>query len=163
MSASHLVDLGPTCDLLPSVNPANLFPASGATIGNAVDLLHAHGFTNLLVYGALSQSGRLRVAVQTSDTTTSGDFTDPTSGRAAADLPFGMASGGIVWVNSGAGLLSGFIQAVGFLRPHRYARANVLSGDFWQAIGGAGFVCQKHVVGSGGGFTFAPGSGSLSV
>lgn len=164
MSASYVVDLGNTTVSAPSIVNVNAFPCSGAVVGNPVDLLLANTMTNLSVVGGLSQSGALRVRVQTSDATTSGTFTDPTSGL--AQLPTSFSSGGILFINSGgAGLRSGFQTFAGFQRPHRYARAIALSGDFWQAPLSVGFIGQAKTTfpGSGGGFTYSPGSGTVDV
>jgi hypothetical protein len=53
-------------------------------------------------------------------------------------------------------------SAQGFVRTGRYVRALMLSGDF-----GAGttvaFLANQKVTGSGFGFTFAPGSGTINV
>lgn len=140
-----------------------------------VDLIHANTFCNLNVVGqAAGTSGQLRVAVQTADVTTSGSFTDPTSGLNQIPPPF--QSGGLLIINSG-GIMNGiyssgtsgyFVQSgfsafAAFQRPHRYARAVVLSGDFYWGPLAISFVSQYRTTGSGGGFTLSPGSGSVSV
>lgn len=167
MSASLLVDLGNTCQLSPSIiDPpvaSGQTPAtSGTLVGNIVDLLNANTYCNLYVCGGVSESGLGRFAVQTSDSTLSGTFTDPTSGL--PDFPTAFSSGGLFWVNSGGGALtSGFFTAAAFQRPQRYARVIQLSGD-WLAGGvNAGFISQLKTTGSGGGFTYNPGSGVVNV
>lgn len=157
MSASLLVDLGNTCQLANSIQPANgvgASPASGVIIGQYVDMINANTFTNLFVAVGPNLSGAFRVGVQTSDLTTSGSFTDPTSGLAA--LPTAFQSGGLFWVGSGGNVASGVWQAAGFQNPNRYARAVVLSGSAANAPVTAGFINHKKTTGSGGGFTMAP-------
>ena len=163
MSASYVVDLSTTVLAEPSVpGSAPAFPCSGALVGNPVDLANANTYCNMYVAGGVSQSGQLRVLVQTSPTTTSGSFTDPTSGLQV--MPTVFSSGGVYWINSGGGgLYSGFLEFAAFQRPHRYARTLVMSGDFWTASLQAGFVSQLRTVGSGGGSSQAPGSGVVSV
>ncbi len=165
MSANYVVDLYGTCFMQYTLVSTALFPASGAIIGEVVDLNEANSFTNLLVVGrpvAAGISGQLRIQVQTADTILSGDFTDPTSGLAA--FPTVFESGGIVRLNSGGlgeGLFgagvsgqfirSGFVVTAAFQRPHRYARANVISGDFFFGLYHSSFVAQRKTTGSGGG------------
>lgn len=165
MSASLLVDLNATTLDVVSIATASgggTLPASGAIVGNAVDMITAGTFTNLFVAAGLSQSGALRVAVQTSDSTTSGTFTDPTSGL--AQLPTWFQSGGVIWINSGgAGLSSGNFYCAGFLNPNRYARAIILSGDFYNGPTSVGFINNYRVTGSGGGYTLSPTSGVVNV
>lgn len=176
MSASLLVDLGGTCQLGPTLAPIGdgtsgiIHPGSGAFIGMNVNMGNADTFCNLLVTGrTLNASGELRIAVQTSDTTTSGSFTDPTSGLAQFPTPF--VSGGILVINSG-GLSSGYVDAqgnlqcyqsgfaiaAGFQRPQagQYVRANVLSGFFWVGELNALFVANLRTIGSGGGYSQSP-------
>lgn len=173
MSASLTVDLANTCDYRPSVVVGS---GSDLAIGNIVDLLQADTYTNIFVAGGIGGSGAIEVRVQTSDATTSGSFTDPTSGLAA--FPVNLVSGGILFANSGlwvsgnysvtapvnnapmfcsGGIFFGAVQ-----RPHRYARLVYNSGPFPGAIV-AGFIANKRTTGSGGGFSFSPGSGSVSV
>ena len=181
MSASLLVDLGATCQLGPTLHPIGdatsglIFPGSGATIGMNVDMNNANTFCNLLVAGrCINASGELRIAVQASDSTTSGSFTDPTSGLAQFPTPF--VSGGILVINSGGlssgsidaqGNLqcfqSGFVAAAGFQRPQRYVRANGLSGFFWAGDLSASFISNLRTIGSGGGFVLSPSSGAVTV
>lgn len=162
MSASLLVDLGNTTQQTPTIVAVNAFPCSGAVVGNVVDLLNANTYCNLQVNGSVSQSGQLRIKVQTADATTSGDFTDPTSGLSV--FPTAFESGGIFRINSGGGpLISGFAQSAAFIRNARYARAIALSGDFWQANLAVNFISQLKTTGSGGGFTFSPTSGTVNV
>lgn len=180
MSASLLVDLGNTCQTLPTIAGNNatsgiIFAASGAIIGATVDRLNADTFCNLLLTGnAAYGSGQLRVAVQTAPSDVSGQFTDPTSGLAA--FPTSFQSGGILWLNSGqlgGGLFgpftsgqaiqSGFACAGAFQAPNRFVRANVLSGDFFAGTLQVVVVSQLRTTGSGAGFTYSPTSGSINV
>ena len=164
MSASLVVDLGSTAPPQASIVPANgvgSSPASGAIIGIPVDFQHNNVLCNLIVAAGVSQSGTFRVAVQTSPDTTSGNFTDPTSGL--SQLPTKFLSGGILLCNSGSAFVSGYGDAAGFQRPHRYVRAVVLAGDQHNAPVWAGFLSQQRTTGSGGGFSLLPGSGSVSV
>lgn len=181
-SANLVVDLGGAADSHFSIGIGGagsglIYAASGAVVGLIADMLNSDTYCNLSLAGtAVFTSGQLRVAVQTSDTTTSGDFYNPTSGLAAADLPTVFASGGIVWLNSGqAGggvfgaqvsgqsIQSGFMAFAGFQRNRRYARAIVMSGDFYAGTLTAAFVSQRKTTGSGGGFSFSPSSGSVNV
>lgn len=164
MSANLIVDIGNTCQYSYSIAPSAgvaATPASGVIVGDPVNMLHANTFCNLFVTGGPSNSGQFRVAVQTSDSTASGSFTDPTSGLAA--FPTSFLSGGILVVNSGNNQQSGVSAFAGFQRPGQYARAIILSGDQYNAPVFAGFVSQKKITGSGGGFTYSPGSGSVNV
>lgn len=166
MSASLVVDLGNTVSFQPSIVPANgvgSSPASGVIVGVPVDLQHNNTLCNLVVTAGVSLSGTFRVAVQTSPDTTSGNFTDPTSGL--SQMPTSFLSGGILLCNSGqsTGFISGLAQAAGFQRPHRYARAVVLGSDQNNAPVWAGFISQARATGSGGGFSYSPGSGTVSV
>ena len=167
MSASYLVDLGHTtqADLsIASSQLSGVWPGSGAIVGTFIDMLHANSFTNLVVNTNFSNSGQVRILVQTSDTTASGNFTDPTSGLAA--FPTDFVSGGLFVINSGGGpALSGDIFAAGFQRPHRYVRALALSGFLFDGGFSAGFIGQlKNPAVSGfAGFSFLPSSGSPSV
>ena len=174
-AAGLAVDLANTCDW-----PTSLISLSGTdtSLGRIVDLAHANTNTGVWVVGA-SVSGPLPVLIQTSDGITSGSFTDPTSGL--SQMPFGFSSGGVFWANSGlyasgnrspsspladgALMCSGGIQFAHFQRPHRYARLLLTSGNASIANGlfFGGFIANKRTTGSGGGFTFAPGSGSVSV
>jgi hypothetical protein len=169
MSANLLVDLGNTCQQGVTIAPANgvgSSPASGVMIGTPVDLANANTFCNLQVTGGVSLSGSFRLAVQTSPSLNSGEFTDPTSGL--AQLPTSFLSGGVMVCNSGAGVsgspfASGLAQSAAFQRPHRYARAIALSGDQYNAPFCAQFVSQLRTTGSGAGFTFSPTSGVVNV
>jgi hypothetical protein len=162
---------------------ANL--ASGGIVGQSVDLLHSDTFCNVMVAGQpTTTSGQLRIAVQTSDSDVSGTYTDPTSGL--NQLPTYFSSGGILIMNSG-GLLgsvlgqvggggaasgvpnsgyaiqSGFVQFAAFQRLGRFARAVALSGDFYVGTLNVAFISQYRTTGSGGGFSFQPSSGGISV
>lgn len=177
MSASTTVDLANTTDY-----QVSLTLASGGTLGVGAicDLLHADTYCNLFVAGGFEGgSGPIQVQIQTSDSTASGDFTDPTSGLAS--MPGGsggIASGGNFFANSGLWasgnysysspcsgaplFCSGGIQFAAFQRPGRYARLINVSGPYGGAIT-AGFISQKKVTGSGGGFSYSPGSGAINV
>ena len=171
MSANLLVDLANTS--LPStsgkpnvsIGPAagvGATPASGTVIGQIVDLLEADTYCNLAVAAGPSVSGQFRIAVQNSDSTASGSFFDPTSGLSA--FPGACLSGGIFVFNSGnTQMNSGGLGFGAFIRTGRYARAIILSGDQFNAPVTAGFVSQLKTVGSGQGYTFSPGSGTISV
>ena len=180
-SANLLVDLGNTCQLGVSIISPG-FPtsggaaaASGATIGQSVHMGNADTFCNLHVTGIPAfASGELRIGVQCSDTDTSGDFTDPTSGLQTIPPPF--ASGGIAYLNSGGLLggvvgpvvsgnyiLSGFSEGFGFQRTGTFVRAVMFGSGFYAGTVVAGFVSQLRTTGSGGGYSYAPGSGVVSV
>jgi hypothetical protein len=170
VSANLVVDLSATVDCRPSVNVGS---GVNKVIGEVIDLLHADTYCNVYV-GGLGGSGAIEVWVQTSDSTASGTFTDPTSGLAA--FPTKVGSGGVLFVNSGLfssgnqslsapvnnapAFCSGGIDFGAFQRPHRYARLILNSGPFPNAIT-AGFISQKRTVGSGGGFTLNPTSGTV--
>lgn len=183
MSANLLVDLGNTAQLGYSL-PNNVAIGSGgvvdtrnsgASVGASVDMLHSDTWCNVLVAGICLTSGPLVLQVQVSDSDVSGNYTDPTSGMASIAGP--MQSGGLIYLGlsgianpglfnsgfvSGQSLLSGFAAAAGFTRNGRYARVNALSG-FYQGPLTALLVSQYKTTGSGGGFSFAPGSGTISV
>lgn len=176
--ASHLVDLGNTCQSTPSIVPTAVLsggitsPTSGAIIGTGVDMTDSNSYCNLFVGGHLS--GTLRVTVQCSDTDVSGSYTDPTSGFSV--FPGAFLSGTTLWLNSGGdgGLLgavvsgqncnSGFYVAQGFIRTGVFVRAIMVSGA-GQGAGPitAGFISQSRATGSGGGFSFSPTGGSVQV
>lgn len=150
--------------------------ASGAYVGIGVDLINADTYCNLWAAG-FTHSGQLRLQVQTSDTDTSGNYTDPTSG--APVFPGAFQSGTILWLNSGGvgsgGLLgvftsgqsieSGFAVAQGFSRPYRYARLIALNEGSTQFAGPltAGFISNLRTTGSGGGTSLLPSSGAVNV
>jgi hypothetical protein len=173
MSASLLVDFAQTLNYRVSVRQGS--GGGGPIIGEIIDCLHANTYTNVVVQGGPS-SGSFPVQIQTSDALTSGSFTDPTSGLAA--LPVNVLSGGLLVVNSGlwasGGIspappvnnaplfCSGNVFAGAFQNPHRYVRLNLLSGAFASEISAA-VVGNKRTIGSGGGFTFSPGSGVVNV
>lgn len=181
MSANYIVDLGNSAQIgvsivtTPVLSGSLVAPCSGAIIGQGINMNNANAYCNLFVAG-VSASGQLRVQVQTSDSDTSGSYTDPTSGLPVGALPGQFQSGGLLWINSGgtgggllyggqsgAYLASGFGVAQGFIRNGTFVRANILSGDF--AVGGlvVGFISQLRTTGSGGGSTQSPGSGALNV
>lgn len=160
MSASYIVDLSTTTVSQVSIPPTavGFNPSSGVIVGSGVDMKDARTYCNLFV-AAGAGTGGFRVAVQTSDSLTSGSFTDPTSGLAA--LPTNFLSGGIAVFNSG-NLHSGlpFMDFSAFQRPHRYARAVILSGDTFAAPVAVGFVEQASVTTSGVGYSYAPQTAS---
>ena len=184
MSANLIVDLGNTTLSYPSLNgnqnQAAVVPTSGyfggmsgVVVGQSVDLLHANTFCNVYVAGcAVNISGALIIGIQTSDTDVSGNFTDPTSGL--AQLPTVVQSGGNIWINSGSNggiygsgtsgqfVQSGFCAFAGFQRVGRFARLLFNSGFFIGPLQ-AGFISQLKTTGSGGGFTYAPTSGTVNV
>ena len=124
-------------------------------------------------------SGQLRIQVQCSDVDTSGNYTDPTSGL--PQFPTNFSSGGILWINSGGltgaisdasssgtpnsghGVSGGFVAFAGFQRVGTFVRANALAGDFYEGSLSVGFVSQSRTTGSGGGYTYSPGSGNVNV
>lgn len=187
MSANLVVDLGNTTLQYPMAFAGPGFTASGAIIGIPVDMIHANTFTSLMISAkSTTNSGQLRVIVQTQDTDpATGTWLDPTSGL--AQMPTVFESGGVVRLNSGGGtvvdaapaafvqggtfgavvsgqcLFSGCLVFAGFQRPHRYARALALSGDFFTGQLSFAFVAQAKTTGSGGGFTYSPGSGLVNV
>ena len=171
-SANLVVDLGHTTDYQES-----LALGSGAsfTVGGIVDLANADTYCNVWVAGAAG-SGVIELRVQCSDQTTSGSFTDPTSGLAA--FPTDFVSGGIFFANSGLWssgnqslsapvnnaplFCSGSIQFAAFQRTGQYARLVANSGVFpsWYT---AGFVSQKRTTGSGGGYSWSPANSGQVV
>lgn len=190
MSASYAVDLGKTTQHhLSFPSPAvaadggiaitsggAISSLSGVLIGDVIDLRDSDAYCNVMLMGRGFGSGPLLVGVQTATATTSGSFTDPTSGLPQFPDPF--VSGGWLIIGSGPAadatlgvfgsgvsgqyLLSGFATFAAFQRPHRYARIIIGSG-FYDGLLYAGFVSQLRTVGSGGGFTYLPGSGSVNV
>ena len=174
MSASYLVDLKATTQHDASYSRTAVFAYSGdvtpgGIIGIPVDLRDANTFTKVfLAARTISLSGDLHVAVQTSDTDVSGNFTDPTSGLPSDAFPTQFISGGITVFNSGGAdnvigggrLISGFFAGLGaFQRPHRYARLNLISGSLVGAVV-MGFIGQLKTTGSGGGFYTSSGIGA---
>lgn len=172
MSANLIIDLANTANFRASVAVGS---GSDKIIGEIVDLLHQNTYTNVFVTAGAG-SGAIELGIQTSDSTASGTFTDPTSGL--AQMPVNVVSGGTFWANSGlwnsGGIslaapvnsaplfCSGGMQFAAFQSPHRYARLVYNSGPF-PNYAVAGFVGQKRTVGSGAGFTFSPTSGSVNV
>lgn len=178
MSANLLIDLNATGDYAISIASATgvgSTPASGVIIGAITDMINANTFCNVFVAGGAT-SGPLGIQVQCSDTTTSGSFTDPTSGL--LQMPTNFSSGGILWVNSGLWasgnqplspavdnapiFCSGGVMFGAFQRPQRYARLIALSGTFTANVM-AGFISNLKMTGSGGGYSLSPSSGSVSV
>jgi hypothetical protein len=177
MSANLIVDLGGTALMGVSIGPlagVGGTPASGIIVGQPLDFNNANTFCNVVAAGT-GTSGLFRVMVQTSDTNTSGSFTDPTSGL--AQLPTSFLSGGILIVGSGSlgfasgvplsgNMSSGGMQAAAFQRPHQYVRAIVMSGNANNHPVTVAFVSQLRTTGSGPGFTWAPqnsGSNTINV
>lgn len=143
-------------------------------MGSIVDLTQCNAMCNLYVAGRALGSGPLVVGVQCSDSTTSGSFTDPTSGL--SQLPTWFSSGGFIIIGSGpdpAGvrgsgvsgsmIQSGFLALAGFQRTGQFARVIVASGFMDVTCPQAGFMSQLRTTGSGGGFSLAPSSGAVSV
>ena len=168
MSAG-LVDLGNQLLFAPSIMPgagvlattgSGTCPASGESVGMICDMRDANNATNLLVAFGVSQSGQFKIQVQTSDDTVSGNYTDPTSGLQR--MPTGFLSGGIAVFNSGnpTADASGGFHAMAFLRPHRYVRARLLSGDLFNSMVLAGFAGAQKRTGSGPGYSQSPASGT---
>lgn len=173
MSASYLVDLANTTDYRTSIMVGS---GSNLIVGEIIDLQQCNSYCNVFVAGGVGGgSGAIEIRIQTSPTTASGSFTDPTSGL--AQLPVNVVSGGIIFANSGLWasgnysvtapisgapmFCSGGLFAGAFQRPDRYARLINNSGPYPGAIT-AGFISQKKTTGSGGGFTFSPaGSGNV--
>ncbi len=159
----------------PLLSGGSVCPGSGTIIGATCNLGNANTLCNLYAMG-VTLSGQLRLQVQTSDSDTSGNFTDPTSGLPV--FPGAFQSGGILWINSGGAgggilgaqmsgesVLSGFSVAAAFQRPGTFARINVLSEGTAQFAGPlvAGFISNLRTIGSGFGTTQSPGSGTPSV
>lgn len=153
------------------VSPSgHLAGLSGTLVGDYVDLANGNTNCNIWIAGVNKvASGGPIIGVQTSPDTTSGNFTDPTSGFAVGDLPSWMTSGGLFRVgasgypSSAANLQSGFIAFGHFQRPHRYARLNHLAGGTYVGPIQAGFITNLRTTGSGAGFTYSPSSGTPSV
>lgn len=175
-SANLIVDLANTADYRASVMIGS---GSNLIVGQIIDLLGANTYCNVFVAGGVGGgSGAIEVRIQTADDTASGSFTDPTSGLLSTNLPVNVVSGGIIFANSGLWssgyasvtspvdsaplFCSGGVFFGAFQRPQRYARLINNSGPYPGAIT-AGFVSQKKTTGSGGGFSYSPTSGSVSV
>lgn len=176
MSANLVVDLFNTVD-----SRASLVGASGTdlTIGQIVDFQNAHVNTQVWCAPAGPGSGVIELRIQTSDSTASGTFTDPTSGIPTSVFTNQQVqSGGRLFLNSGLFVsgnslrtavvnnaplfCSGGIDGSWFQRPHRYARLILNSGVYPAAVN-AGFLCTKHQTSSGGGFSLQPSSGVVNV
>lgn len=192
MSASYSVDLGFTLDTRPSLPSASVAAdagiaitsggcyssLSGVIVGDIADLGNDNTYCNVYVAGRSLGSGPLLIGVQTSDSTTSGTFTDPTSGL--QDMPTSFRSGGYLIIGSGAwasasdpgGIfgsgvsgqmaLSGFLAFGAFQRVGRYARLLTGSGFMDVAAFQAGFATQRRTVGSGS-FSWLPQSGGQTI
>lgn len=182
MSANYITDLNATTQTAFSLGAGNLSPSgqlcglSGIIVGQSFYMGNANSFCNVWVAGAdVTASGVLGIKVQCSDSDTSGNYTDPTSGL--AQLPTVFSSGGIIWLGSGVAtgsggiyggfasgfaLQSGFLAFAGFQRTGTFARLMFLSGFYCGPLQ-AGFVSQLRTTGSGGGFSYQPGSGVVSV
>jgi hypothetical protein len=126
-----------------------------------VDLLYANIACQLQVDVGPSISGQCRVMIQSSDTTTSGNFTDPTSGL--SKMPGQFLSGGILVVNSGNVWASGGTQFSLFQRPGRYVRGIVMSGDQNNAPVTVKFLSNLKTTGSGGGASQSPANATFTV
>src|ERR1700735_4819885 len=104
MSASYLVDLYDTTQQgvsiadPPFLSGGSFFAGSGTVVGQSIFMGNSDSYCNVFAIGN-TQSGQLRIQVQTSYTDVSGNYTDPTSGLAV--LPTVFQSGGILWINSG--------------------------------------------------------------
>lgn len=149
---------------------------SGVQIGDSIDLNDVNHFTNVYVEGRSFGSGPLLIGVQDSPDSTSGNFTDPTSGL--AQFPTWFRSGGWLIIGSGpatatnlgiAGsglsgqiIQSGFMTFGAFQRKGRWARL-VLGSGFYDGTLRAGFIAQRRVIGSGTGYSVSPSSGILNV
>lgn len=175
MGAGLVVDLGATVDVRQSIAVGS---GANFVVGEIVDLRNADTFCNIYVAGQFG-SGQIEVRVQTSPSTASGSFQDPTSGLVGTGgLPTSFVSGGVFFANSGlfaSGnsspcapvnnapiFCSGGMMFAAFQRDYGYARLILNSGVFPNAIT-AGFISQKRTVGSGAGFSFAPSSGTVNV
>jgi len=164
-----IVDIGGTAQSVLSIGSPPLLSGSftaagsGTVIGQSCNLINSDTYCNINIAG-ISQSGQLRVQVQTADTDTSGSYTDPTSGL--PQFPTSFQSGGILWINSGgvlggvlAGQTSGYAIASGFnvfaafIRNGTFVRANVIGEGTSQYAGPltVSFVSQNKTTGSGGG------------
>lgn len=177
--ANLVVDIGNTCVMQPTILPLSggiIAGLSGVTIGSSVDLINADTFCQLMVYGAPTVNSGLVLQIQCADSDVSGSFTDPTSGLST--LPTAFSSGGLLWLNSGGtggtltsggisghSFLSGFLQFAGFQRPQRFARANFTNSGLNYFAGNlsVGFVSQRYVTGSGGGFWGTSGNLTVNV
>lgn len=159
MSANLIVDVANTALFGVSLSQATgvASPASGVQIGMPIDMEHANTNTQIWATLGANASGPCQVAVQTANVTTSGSFTDPTSGL--AQMPDGLLSGGLLWVGSGGNPLSGTMTWGSFQRPHKYARLVCLSGSQTNAILTAGLLGQLRTTTSGGWYSYSPGSG----
>ena len=169
MSANLIIDIGGAAQSQPSLL------VSGNFVGAGVDMLHADTYTAVNVVGVPVILSGLCIGVQCSDSDTSGNYTDPTSGL--AQLPTAFQSGGVIWLNSGGGggllgagvsgqyFASGFSVYAGFQRTGRYVRAINASGAAGGYVGTlqVNFVGQLKTTGSGGGFSYQPGSGTVNV
>ena len=165
----------PSLTAAPVVESGLFAGLSGRTVGGIVNLNNANTYCNVFVGGTPAiNSGILIIQVQTSTGTTSGSFTDPTSGLTT--FPTSFASGGNLILGSGGtganalwgtavsgqNMNSGFMAFAAFQRDKQYARLIFNSGFYLGSLY-AGFVSNLRTVGSGGGFTYAPGSGSVNV
>jgi hypothetical protein len=171
VSANLVVDLHATTQHQPSIaaDVTNNWPSSGPIVGQIVDLLHADTACQLQVVAG-GGSGVVRVKIETSDSTTSGSFSDPVSGYPAFPQWANIHSGGL-WSSGsplgppvdGAPLFcSGGTAFAMFQRPGRYARAVLLSGGLAAPVA-VNFISQLKTIGSGNGFTYSPTSGVVNV
>ncbi len=166
-----------TVDLATTDHRVSVAVGSGINlvVGEIIDLLHSNTYCNVFAAGGAG-SGAIALRVQTSDTTNSGDFTDPTSGL--ADLPQGISSGGIFYANSGLWasgsqslsapvnnaplFCSGGFQTAQFICNGRYARLINVSGVFPNHLT-AGFIHQKRTTASGVGSSHSPSATTFTI
>lgn len=161
MSANLVVDVGGTCVAVPSL-VSTFGPASGAVVGLPVDLKDANTLCNVFFAGGAA-SGPVALLIQTAEPGSgliqsgggypiSGNFTDPTSGL--AQLPPGVSSGGIMWVNSGLVSLPGGGGASGQMGINTFPFG---TSPVFNAQASPGYVASGNfpVFGSGGGMAFA--------
>lgn len=181
MGAGLVIDLNGQVDRFPSI--CNVSGGAAVVVGQIVDLANADTYCNVYLAAGGGISGVIPLTVQTSDSTTSGSFTVPQSGLAAAPQSItgeGFTLSGVWWGNSGLyasgnispfnsvvdnapALCSGGIQFASFQRNARYARLVAFSGNDY-SIYNAGFISQKRTAGSGYGYTWNPQSGgSINV
>ena len=165
--ANLVIDIGGSClfDLSNINTSGSTTPSSGVLVGRGVDLLNASTLCNAMVSYGTSQSGFIGVQFQESDTDVSGNYVP----IQVASGTWNWLSGGRLVINSsgigqsGVGIVSGDMAFSAFERRYRYVRSIVESGGLWDAPVNVGFVSQLKVTGSGGGFSYSPGSGTVNV
>lgn len=148
MSANLVVDLGNTCVFPPSIASVagvGNVPASGAIVGNIVDLKDANTYTNVWCAGQ-PNSGILVLKVESADTGSgllqsgggfpiSGAFVDPTSGM--VDFPGIVKSGGLIYINSGFVAIPGGGGLSGAMNVNTFQQG---TNPVFNAQTGAGFA-----------------------